>query len=294
MSNWAATTDQVIDHGFGGSRGGAGIEGVIIHHAAGTDALGYVANANNRDSHPTYHIARNGTVSGIVHPDRRPFSTANDVDKIAVTFEIDNASAGGDWPITDASMEALIQVILDHERQSTRKGFAKNIRGKDQSEFFIGYHSQYVQTACPGPYITARIDWLVGELNRRRTGGAAPTPPPAPAAPAAPAAAPAGGGASWAFNQPDTGTQARIQRALTARGRYSGPADGVWGPNTIKGIQTTIRNVGYDGPVDGIPGPETCRLVQVYAQRFGSYTGPIDRVLGPNGWAGFALGLERP
>lgn len=103
-----------------------------------------------------------------------------------------------------------------------------------------------------------------------------------------------GGGGSWAFNQPDAAIQARIQQALKNRGRYSGPVDGVWGPNTIKGIQTTIKNVGYDGPIDGVPGKNTCHFVQVYAQRFGDYAGPIDSILGPNSWAGFALGLERP
>lgn len=103
-----------------------------------------------------------------------------------------------------------------------------------------------------------------------------------------------GGGASWAFNPPSAAEQKRIQQALKNRKRYSGPADGVWGVNSIKGIQTTIKNVGYKGAVDGIPGPNTCYYVQVYAQRFGDYKGPIDKVCGPNTWAGFALGLERP
>jgi hypothetical protein len=103
-----------------------------------------------------------------------------------------------------------------------------------------------------------------------------------------------GGGSNWAWNAPDSDTQKRIQKDLTARGRYSGPVDGDWGVNSIKGIQTTCANVGYTGPIDGEPGPNTCHYVQVYAQKFGSYTGPIDSVLGPNSWDGFALGLERP
>ena len=102
------------------------------------------------------------------------------------------------------------------------------------------------------------------------------------------------GSSGSTFNPPDGELQKRIQSALTARGRYSGPVDGEWGPNTIRGIQTTIRSVGYVGPIDGIPGPETCKGVQEYAKIFGSYTGPIDRVLGPKSWEGFALGLERP
>lgn len=102
------------------------------------------------------------------------------------------------------------------------------------------------------------------------------------------------GNTEWAFNPPSTAEKARIQQGLKNRDRYDGPVDGAWGPNSIKGIQITIRNVGYDGPIDGIQGPSTCYYVQVYAQRFGDYKGPIDRVLGPNSWAGLALGLERP
>lgn len=101
-------------------------------------------------------------------------------------------------------------------------------------------------------------------------------------------------GDSWAFNTPSSSMQERIQKALTARGRYSGPVDGKWGPATKKGIQTTCANVGYDGPVDGVPGERTCHYVQVYAKKFGDYSGPVDSRLGPNSWAGFALGLERP
>lgn len=103
-----------------------------------------------------------------------------------------------------------------------------------------------------------------------------------------------GGGSSWAWNAPDSATQKRIQQDLANRSRYSGPIDGDWGVNSIKGIQTTCANVGYTGPIDGVPGANTCHYVRVYAQKFGSYTGPVDSVLGPNSWNGFALGLERP
>lgn len=102
------------------------------------------------------------------------------------------------------------------------------------------------------------------------------------------------GSAEWAFNPPIADEQAAIQQALANRDRYDGPIDGVWGPNSVKGLQLTARNVGYDGPIDGVEGPNLCYYLQVYAQRFGDYKGPIDRVLGPNSWAGVRLGLERP
>ena len=103
-----------------------------------------------------------------------------------------------------------------------------------------------------------------------------------------------GGSADWAWNAPDAAIQKRIQAALTKRGRYSGPVNGIWGVESIKGIQTTCANVGYVGPINGIPGANTCHYVQVYAQKFGGYTGPVNSVLGPNSWDGFAVGLEKP
>lgn len=180
MTGWAPITSLVLDKGFGGSRGGDPINGIVIHHVAGTNGRDYVANANSRNSHPTYHIARDGTVTGIVHPDRRPFSTGGRPDSEAITVEIDNASVGGEWPITDASMESLIQITIWHASQSPRKGrgFALNIKGQVQSEFFIAWHQQYVATACPGPYIINRLGWIRDECIRRTT--AAPPPPPPP------------------------------------------------------------------------------------------------------------------
>lgn len=103
-----------------------------------------------------------------------------------------------------------------------------------------------------------------------------------------------GPGSAWAFNPPVKAVQESIQFHLKARKRYNGPVDGAWGKESIKGIQRTIENVGYTGLIDGIPGPSTCYYIQVYAQKFGDYKGDVDRILGPNSWAGFNLGLERP
>ncbi|MFD5864348.1 hypothetical protein ACFWGP_05315 [Agromyces sp. NPDC127015] len=112
------------------------------------------------------------------------------------------------------------------------------------------------------------------------------------AKPAAPAGS--GSGPAWSWMVPSAAVQKRVQAAAKKRNRYFGLVDGKWGKESIKAIQRTIARVGYAGLIDGIPGPMTCYYVQVYAKRFGSYTGPIDKKLGPNSWAGFALGLERP
>ena len=185
--SWYPKVAGIQDNGFGGSRKGQAINGVVIHHVAGTNGLSYVANANSRNSHPTYHIANSGAVTGIVNPERRPYSTCGDPDSSAVSFEIDNSSVGGDWPISPAALDALIDVIVFHASISPRanRGFAKNIKNQVQREFFIAWHQQYVATACPGPFVISQLDYIVAECNKRASQAVAPvapvipTPPPA-------------------------------------------------------------------------------------------------------------------
>ena len=85
-----------------------------------------------------------------------------------------------------------------------------------------------------------------------------------------------------------------LQSALKARGRYSGPDDGIGGPNTAKGIQLTAQaGGGYTGPIDGVFGPKTARAIQTYARDHGGYTGPIDGDPRQNSWIGFLKGLAK-
>lgn len=69
-------------------------------------------------------------------------------------------------------------------------------------------------------------------------------------------------------------------------GGYTGPQDGVLGPNSWKGVQTLLTQAQkYTGPIDGVPGVNTYKGLQTLAAGFG-YTGPIDGVPGPNTYAG--------
>ena len=247
---WYPKVSGVQDNGFGGSRNGQPINGVVIHHVAGTNGLSYVANANTRDSHPTYHIARSGAVTGIVNPSRRPHSTGGAPDPNAVSFEIDNSSVGGDWPISPESLEALIDVIVYHGSQSPRagKGFARNQPSVAQSEFFIAWHSQYKSTACPGPFIMSQLDYIVAECNRRASGVAPSTPVtiPTPSEVFGTSKPPLSG----SLRRGSTGSAVRyVQSALGIT------ADGQFGPVTDRAVRAFQKANGL--LVDGIVGPIT-------------------------------------
>jgi hypothetical protein len=242
---WYPKVSGIKDNGFGGSRNGQPINGVVIHHVAGTNGLGYVANANTRNSHPTYHIANSGAVTGIVNPDRRPYSTGGSPDPNAVTFEIDNSSAGGDWPVSPAALEALIDVIVYHASQSPRagKGFAKNEPSVKQSEFFIAWHSQYKATACPGPFIMSQLDYIVDQCNKRASGVA-------PVAAPAPVAVPTKPRLTSSLKRGSTGSNVRyLQTVLGIK------SDGQFGPITDKTVRAFQAAQGIK--VDGIVGPIT-------------------------------------
>jgi peptidoglycan hydrolase-like protein with peptidoglycan-binding domain len=244
---WYPKVSGIQDNGLGGSRNGQPINGVVIHHVAGTNGLRYVANANSRNSHPTYHISNSGAVTGIVNPSRRPFSTGGVPDPNAVTFEIDNSSTGGDWPISAAALDSLIDVIVFHGSQSPRagKGFAKNIKGQAQSEFFIAWHSQYSATACPGPFIVSQLDYIVSECNKRSS----QAKPPKPATPT-PAPAPSKPPLSGWLRRGSTGPAVRyIQGVLGIR------VDGQFGPITDRAVRDFQRR--HRLKIDGIVGPIT-------------------------------------
>jgi peptidoglycan hydrolase-like protein with peptidoglycan-binding domain len=244
MTTWYPKVAGVQDNGFGGSRNGQSINGVVIHHVAGTNGLSYVANANTRNSHPTYHIANSGAVTGIVHPERRPYSTGGTPDPNAVTFEIDNSSVGGDWPVSSEAVESLIDVIVFHASQSPRagKGFALNQKDVTQAEFFIAWHSQYKATACPGPFLNSQLDYIVAECNKRAS---SPTQPsaPKPSAPSKPSV-------NRVVKLGSTGESVKyVQTILGLK------VDGQFGPITDRAVRAFQAENGL--VVDGIVGPIT-------------------------------------
>jgi len=243
--SWYPKVAGIQDNGFGGSRNGQAINGVVIHHVAGTNGLNYVANKNSRNSHPTYHISNSGAVTGIVNPERRPYSTGGQPDPSAVTFEIDNSSVGGDWPVSSAAIEALIDVIIFHASISPRanRGFAKNIKTQVQSEFYIAWHQQYSATACPGPYVMSQLDYIVAECNKRANQAVAPvapvipTPPPASKKPTL---------VRW-LRRGSTGSNVVYLQSVLGLKR-----DGIFGPITDARVRAFQREQGIT--VDGIVG----------------------------------------
>ena len=83
-----------------------------------------------------------------------------------------------------------------------------------------------------------------------------------------------GGGSATAW--------AVIQQNVAAPHGYTGPIDGIPGPNTWRAMQTFLaNNWGYTGPIDGDPGKYTWRAMQRWLAANYGYTGSIDGIPGP-------------
>ena len=161
-------------------RQGNGVSRIIIHHMAGNlslETLGRVM--ESRESSATYGIDVNGNIGRYVDEAYRPWTSSSwEADKCAVTIEVANNSGAPDWTVSDASMNALIELCADICK---RNGIAKlNYTGDKSGNLHM--HKWYAATACPGPYLGSKFSYIAAEVNKRLNGSTT-TAPSNPATP---------------------------------------------------------------------------------------------------------------
>ena len=278
-------TNQIQESMQRSSRNGETIDTFIFHHQAGLndDATIRAMVTGSKMVSANYCVSNEGRITLVVNEDYRAWTSGSSRDggrgaawdRRAITVEIENETVGPEWRISEAAKQATAALYNDAK---SRYPIVNEFGHRDLWEQFRASYPTY----CPGPETKNQILALAGGQ------------PSAPLVLGAPIAIPVPPREEWEFWMPNQATQIEIQRELAERGRYTGLCNGDWGRLSIAAIQRTCANVGYAGAWDGIPGPLTCYYVQVYAQKFGSYPGSIDKLLGPNSWAGFLLGLQRP
>jgi len=89
---------------------------------------------------------------------------------------------------------------------------------------------------------------------------------------------------------PNTTFYMRMQ-VFAALYNYTGPVDGIMGPNSWKGVQRGLIANGYSVSVTGTPDSATYSAMQSVGAQYG-YTGPVDGIMGPNSYRGFARFLN--
>ena len=166
------TNGTAPHHGKYSSRFGTPIQRVIVHHWAG------VVGGDNRLTNPNQEVSANyilysdGTLVGQVPEEFRAWTSGSPAaDNNAITVETQNTAVGGDWPVSDAAIAKLTELIAD---VANRYGWGGVGDGN-----VVGHREVYA-TACPGEYLFSRLPSITDNANAMVRGGNVPTPAPAP------------------------------------------------------------------------------------------------------------------
>lgn len=158
---------------------------ITVHHVAGklkAQTIGNIFLKPERKASSTYGIGYDAEIGQYVDESDAPWTSSNyDNDQRAITIEVSNSSTGGDWPVADDVLEALIKLLVDCVQRNPGIGEI-NFTGDKTGNLTM--HKWFAATACPGPYLESKFPYIASEINKRLgVGPETPSPTPAPEEP---------------------------------------------------------------------------------------------------------------
>lgn len=143
-------------------RSGRKIQAITIHHMAGkltAKQCGAIFQQVGRNGSAHYGIGYNGEIANYVDESNTAWTNSNwDSNCKSVTIETSNDENGGNWHVSDASLNSLITLVADIAK---RNNLGKLVKGKN-----LTWHSMFANTSCPGTYLMSKIDYIIEEANK--------------------------------------------------------------------------------------------------------------------------------
>lgn len=157
---------------------------LTVHHVAGklkAATIGSIFLKPTRKASSTYGIGYDAEIGQYVDEADAPWTSSNyDNDQRAITIEVSNSAVGGDWPVADNVLEALIKLMVDCVQ---RNPGIKEIEFTGDETGNLTMHKWFAATACPGPYLESKFPYIAGEVNRRLGVESPERPEPVPVDP---------------------------------------------------------------------------------------------------------------
>ena len=120
----------------------------------------------SRNASANYCIGNDGQIYGCVDENNRAWTSSNKVnDCQAITIEVSNSQNGGQWPVSDAAWNSLVNLCVDICK---RYGFRLTYDGTPNGS--LTRHNMFKNTDCPGPYLQSKFPELVNIVNSRLDG----------------------------------------------------------------------------------------------------------------------------
>lgn len=144
------------------------IKKITVHHMAGEMSLekcGELFSHRDRRASANYAIDSQGTVACYVEEANRAWTSSNrENDNQAVTIEVSNDENGGQWHVSDAAFQSLIELCAD----ICRRNDIEKLDFTGTAEGNLTIHSMFSdETECPGPYLKSRLPDLVAAVNEK-------------------------------------------------------------------------------------------------------------------------------
>lgn len=170
-------TDYADYYWFGhqkwSGRGGKTPGFIIPHHMAGNLSVDqfFAIMASSRQMSPTVSVHTDGTVYAWVPEEMRPWTTGSyTADQDALTLEIANDEIGGDWHISDTAYDTAVAICAEW-----CKRYGIDPYWKPGAMGTIQMHKEWAPTACPGPYMSRKIE--SGQFEKDVRAAMNPKPP---------------------------------------------------------------------------------------------------------------------
>ena len=166
-SSLACRFYQANENNFTYGRSGYNLSKITIHHCAGVmsaESIGDLWQNPNRETSSNYGIGVDGEIMCYVDENNTSWCDSNWVSNCtSITIENSNSSCGGEWPVSDSTLDSLIKLCADI---SIRNGLGLLVPGQN-----LTWHSMYSATECPGDYLRARMQYIADKSNEIISGG---------------------------------------------------------------------------------------------------------------------------
>ena len=228
-----------------------GMTNVCWHHMAGVltaERCGRIFADPNRNGSAHYGIGSDGVIANYVPEENVAWHCGNWPNNCkSIGIEISNSALGGNWPVSEASLNLAISLTADIFR---RYGIKKAVVGQT-----LTYHSQFSATACPGDDVRSKLQWAADEINKLL--GEKPTPAPTPKDDFLPSKGYWKSSTKNSGGDKDERIGAMANFMLKVFPRYTpkGAKGNYFGPNLRKAIVQFQKNVRIEA--DGCVGPIT-------------------------------------
>lgn len=144
------------------------IDKITIHHMAGNLTIeGCGSVFQTRKASSNYGIGSDGRVGMYVEEADRSWASSNKPnDHRAVTIEVANCGGDPNWPVSDKALATLIELCVDICRRNDipKLNFTGDKTGN------LTMHCYFAATACPGPYLKSKFQYIADEVNKRLAG----------------------------------------------------------------------------------------------------------------------------